>query len=163
MCRGGTDREEHGPGRGATTRPSVGDTSPSDGPGPVPNNEDLETYLCLWDVAEGITLDDAFEAARSAHFRAELSADVERGGRARESAIHDLVEGLLTWLEQPPRRSVEELMALERQEPTRDLSEALAQGIAREDLRVRWIPQLEAALRGDGLAPRTHDDDGRQP
>ena len=127
---------------------------------PLASTEELNDLLCLWDVAEGITLDDPAEVARSAYLRGVFWADVEQGSRARESAIHDLVEGLLTWLEQRPRRTVAELMALARVDPWGDASDLLDEAINRENLRVTWVPRLQAALHGDSTAPGSLDDHG---
>ncbi len=150
MLLRGPEREGSGAGPGATARPQVEAGDPLGAGEPVASSEELDGFLCLWDIAEGIEQGDPAEVARSAHFRAQFCERVKQGGRARESAVHDLLRGLLDWLEEPPHQSVEELMALARQEATWDLSDALAQAIDRENLRLRWIPRLQAALTGDG-------------
>lgn len=113
---------------------------------------ELEAYLDLWDIAEGVSLDDPAEVARSAHFRQLFWDDVACGGRVRQLAIRDLRQGLLDWLEEPPRRSLEELMAIERENPLLDVSEALAQVLDRERLRLTWAPRIRAELAADLLA-----------
>ena len=159
MGQRASGRAGRDPGVAAAARLSV-DAGDQTGREPTVGPEELETYLHLWDIAERIEPDDEFEVARSAHFRAEFWSDMERGGRARESAIRDLLRGLLDWLEEPPSCTVEELMALARQEPTWDLADAMAQAVDRENLRHWWIPRLRAALNGHAEMGRAHGDDG---
>ncbi len=115
---------------------------------------ELEAYLDLWNIAEGVSFDDPAEVARAAQFRQLFWAEVARGGRLRQLAIRDLRRELLEWLEEPPRRSLEELMAIAPEDPQMDVSEALVQVLDRERLRLAWAPRLRGELAADDAAMR---------
>lgn len=124
----GADPEGAGQGPSAAAHSPAEDTRPSGAREAVLGNEDLDEFLFLWDLAEGITLNDPAEVARPADFRALFWTDMEQGGFARKSAIRDLLKGLLDWLEAPLRHIVDELLALARQEPNWDVSDLLDEG-----------------------------------